>query len=125
MRLEPLSLPDWSPDAGLMPDCRGPGRVPPNPNLPLNVRDGAPLAVLAVVPTEDCRVFGVGIGGGPIDGLPTPTAEGRLLEAAEGTRAFEGVFVRELDALEPAVASCFVGDLVGDCLMHIGQRFVF
>jgi hypothetical protein len=31
------------------------------------------------------------------------------------TRALDGVAVRELEALDDAVASCFVGDLVGDC----------
>lgn len=32
----------------------------------------------------------------------------------EGTRAFDGVPVREVEALELAVAICFVGDFVGD-----------
>lgn len=33
----------------------------------------------------------------------------------EETRAFDGVPVREGAALDTAVPSCFVGDLVGDC----------
>ena len=64
----------------------------------------------------DCRaVLAAGIGGGPIEDLAGPV-EGRLLAVAEVTRpAFDGVLVRELEALDPAVASCLVGDLVGDC----------
>ncbi len=45
---------------------------------------------------------------------PDAAAEGRALVVAEGTRALDGVVVRELEVLEPAVASCLVGDLVGD-----------
>jgi len=42
-------------------------------------------------------------------------ADIRFLTAPETAREFDGVPVRELGPLEAAVASCFVGDLVGDC----------
>lgn len=57
--------------------------------------------------TDDCLVLWAGRGGGPIDVLAgfglTPTLVGRVLE---------GVFVRELEALDPGMG--FVGDFVGD-----------
>lgn len=42
-----------------------------------------------------------------------PGAPGRVLDAAEGTRAFDGVAVRDAEALDGPLI-CFVGDLVGD-----------
>lgn len=53
-----------------------------------------------------------GAAGGPID-VRTPVVEGRPLEAADETRAFEGVFVLDTPALLGAL-TCFVGDFVGD-----------
>lgn len=41
--------------------------------------------------------------------------EGARALVAAPPRALAGVPVREVAALEPAVPSCFVGDLVGDC----------
>lgn len=62
---------------------------------------------LVVEDTDDCLVLWAGSGGGPIDVLDvlglTPTLDGRALE---------GVFVRELEALDAGTG--FVGDFVGD-----------
>jgi hypothetical protein len=47
--------------------------------------------------------------------LAAPPTEGRGLVPTEETLAFDGVPVRELVVLDAAVvASCFVGDFVGD-----------
>src|SRR5690606_17738607 len=80
----------------------------------LDVVDGrlpAPLGGLTpglvTEETDDCLVLWAGSGGGPIDVLDglglTPTLDGRVLE---------GVFVRELEALDAGRG--FVGDFVGD-----------
>jgi hypothetical protein len=55
-----------------------------------------------------------GAAGGPIE-VRTPVVEGLPFEAADDTRAFEGVFVLDTAALLVAL-TCFVGDLVGDCM---------
>lgn len=51
--------------------------------------------------------------------------EGARALVAAPPRALAGVPVREVAALEPAVPSCFVGDLVGDynpsCAAHISN----
>lgn len=85
---------------------------------PIDVR---PLAVL-VKPAEALPVVDdvdawravrvAGAAGGPID-VRTPVVEGRPFEAADETRAFEGVFVLDTPALLGAL-TCLVGDLVGD-----------
>lgn len=46
---------------------------------------------------------------------------GRVLEVADDVRTLEGVPVRETEALGGAL-SCFVGDLVGDCVVVSHQR---
>ena len=58
---------------------------------------------------DDCRA---GFAGGPMEVRPPPMDGRAALGAVAGTRPFEGVPVREMEAL--ADASCFVGDLVGD-----------
>ena len=96
------------------------GRVTPFPPA----RDKRPLSgllvavvVLEVVDDmEDCRpALEAGTAGGPIDVrlAPTPT-EGRAFAVTDGTLAFDGVAVREVEALDAAVPSCLVGDFVGD-----------
>lgn len=64
---------------------------------------------------EGCRpVRDAGAAGGPIDVL-FPPRDGRVLAPAEATRTtFDGVPVREVEALGGPLINCFVGDLVGD-----------
>lgn len=65
--------------------------------------------------TDDClTVLVAGIGGGPIDVRVDPIVDVRGFVATDETREFDGVPVRDVLALDVAVPSCFVGDLVGD-----------
>lgn len=69
-------------------------------------------------PTEDTETFLVvrvlGVGGGPIEGRLV-LREGRVrVVAPAGLVVVDGVPLREGLPLDEAVASCFVGDLVGD-----------
>lgn len=90
------------------------GLVGASDKRPLKGLDGAVLVLDVVDETDVCRVvLEAGTAGGPIDGRPAPT-DGRGFMPTEGTRAFDGVPVREVEALELAVAICFVGDFVGD-----------
>jgi hypothetical protein len=90
------------------------GREGANDRRPLKGREGAVLVLEVVDEIDVCRVvLEAGTAGGPIDGRPGPT-DGRGFMPTEGTRAFDGVPVREVEALELAVAICFVGDFVGD-----------
>ena len=115
--LFPPSFPDESPDI-TRPDA---GRVIPRLEPIVDVltvgRVGAPVDLPVVDDTDACLVvLDAGNAGGPMEDL-VPAAEGRDLVPAliEETRAFEGVPVRELAALDAAVEpSCFVGDFVGD-----------
>lgn len=84
------------------------------------VRDSRLLAVLAVVvgreaPADETDAWrptrDAGTAGGPIDDLVVAEAARALVVVP---RAFAGVPVREVAALDEAVPSCFVGDLVGD-----------
>lgn len=110
---EPLSLAaSESADGRLGAVREARGRVP------IEVR---PLAVLLkpvdVLPfvevVDDWRAVRVtGAAGGPIE-VRTPVVDGRPLDAADETRALEGVLVLETPALLGAL-TCFVGDLVGD-----------
>lgn len=116
----PLPGPALGPDVALLALSGRPGgRVGASDKRPLKGREG-PVLVREVVDEIDvCRVvLEAGTGGGPIDGRPAPT-DGRGFTPAEGTRAFDGVPVREVEALEVAVAICFVGDFVGDYDMKI------
>lgn len=98
----------------LAPSGRPRGLVGANDKRPLEGREGAVLVLEVVDETDACRVvLEAGTAGGPIDGRPAPT-DGRGFMPRDGPRAFEGVPVREVDALEVAVAICFVGDFVGD-----------
>lgn len=85
--------------------------------------DGLPPTPLVapiegLVPTEDTETFLVvrvlAFDGGPIDGRLV-LREGRVrVVAPAGLVAVDGVPLREGFPLDDAVASCFVGDLVGD-----------
>lgn len=82
------------------------------------VTESRPLAGL--VPTarevavEEREGWRPGLAGGPIDVLVVLVEAARAFGVAVPPRAFAGVPVREVEALEAAVPSCFVGDLVGD-----------
>lgn len=86
--------------------------------------DALPPAVLVapiegLVPTDDTETFLVvrvlGVDGGPIEGRLV-LREGRVrVVAPAGLVVVDGVPLREGLPLDEAVASCFVGDLVGDC----------
>lgn len=77
---------------------------------------GGLIPGLEVEDTDDCLVLWAGSGGGPIDVLAglglTPTLVGRVLE---------GVFVRELEALDAGMP--FVGDFVGDYKVNTTAQF--
>ena len=77
-----------------------------------------PTPLPAADDVEGCLVTrDAGKAGGPMDVLvlAAPPTEGRGLVPTEETLAFDSVPVRELVALDAAfVASCFVGDFVGD-----------
>ena len=87
----------------------------------LAFRDALPPTALVapidgLVPTEDTEAFlavrvPVFGGGGPMDGRLV-LREGRVRVA--GLVVVDGVPLREGFPLDEAVASCFVGDLVGD-----------
>lgn len=92
------------------------------------VRDSRLLAVLAVVvgreaPADETDAWrptrDAGTAGGPIDDLVVAEAARALVVVVP--RAFAGVPVREVAALDEAVPSCFVGDLVGDLAMLEGR----
>lgn len=81
-----------------------------------------PTALVApiegLVPTEDTEGFlvvrVVGVGGGPIE-CRLVLGEGRVrVVGPAGLVVVDGVPLREGFPLDEAVASCFVGDLVGD-----------
>lgn len=80
--------------------------------------DSRPLTGLAAAgrdtTVEETDGWRLGLAGGPIDDLVALVEAARVLAAAAPALAFAGVPVREVDALEDAVPSCFVGDLVGD-----------
>ena len=110
-----------------MPDCDPPdvililsGRVTPfpvaNDSRPLRGLVVGPLVLETVDDTEDCRpVRDAGMAGGPIDVRVTPPpTDGLAFAVTEGTLAFDGVAVRDVEALDAAVVSCLVGDFVGD-----------
>lgn len=83
------------------------------------LRDNRPLAGLVpavrVAAVDDTDGWRPGLAGGPIDALVALVEAVRAFVAAAPALALAGVPVREVDALEGAVPSCFVGDLVGDC----------
>lgn len=81
-----------------------------------------PTALVApiegLVPTDDTEGFlvvrVVGVGGGPIE-CRLVLREGRVrVVGPAGLVVVDGVPLREGLPLDEAVASCFVGDLVGD-----------
>ena len=111
---EPLSLAASESAEGRLGAVRDTTRCPPSEVRPLAVLVSPVEALPVVVEDVDtCRVVRVaGAAGGPID-VRVPVADGRVLDAAEETRAFEGVFVLDTPALLGALI-CFVGDLVGD-----------
>lgn len=114
---DPFSVPDPDPPEGFRKasgrDNTLPGAIDKRPP---RGREGAVLVLDVADDIEVWRVVLVaGIPGGPIDVRVAPTDGRGALTPAEGTRAFDGVAVRELEALDDAVANCFVGDLVGDC----------
>lgn len=90
---------------------RGVARGPLRDIRPLAVRVIAAPDLDATEDVEACRVRDAGAAGGPID-VRAPEL-GRVFEPADGTRALEGVPVRETVALGGPL-SCFVGDFVGD-----------
>jgi len=103
------------PEDGFLTD---PGRARPNfppvdrrPLIVLPSPIELGLAELAEAP-ETCRPVGAGLtaggGGGAMD-VREPPIEGR-----DFGLAFDGVPVREGAPLDVAVASCLVGDFVGD-----------
>ena len=62
---------------------------------------------------EGCRVVRApGTAGGPMEVL-VPVVAGRAFDPAEGARVWDGVPVRDADALGGPLVS-LVGDLVGD-----------
>ena len=65
------------------------------------------------------------MGGGPIDVRAGPVETRLFPTMAEATRAFDGVPVRELAPLDAAVASCLVGDFVGDYQAESSQHAIF
>lgn len=104
------------------PDCEpGEPRLETSGRALPVVRDSRPLAALVVVvgrgaPAADTDAWRptreAGTAGGPIDDLVVAEAARALV--VEVPRAFAGVPVRDVAALDEAVPSCFVGDLVGD-----------
>lgn len=94
-----------------LPVRRAPG-LPAGCILPLSDLAGGPPGLDTEEMDETRAVLDAGIGGGPIDGRLAPPTEGRFAPT-EGL-TLEGVPVRDVAALEVAVASCFVGDFVGD-----------
>lgn len=48
---------------------------------------------------------------------------GRVLAAVDGVRVLDGVVVRDGAVLDVADPSCFVGDLVGDCMSIVSRCF--
>lgn len=106
-----FSTPDCDPEE---PRFEASGRA-----LPV-VRDSRLLAALVLVgreaPADETDAWrptrDAGIAGGPIDDLVVAEAARALVVVVP--LAFAGVPVREVAALDEAVPSCFVGDLVGD-----------
>lgn len=101
------------------PDCEpGELRFEASGRALLVLTDSRPLAGL--VPAvrdatlEETDGWRLGLAGGPIDDLVALVEAARVFAPAAPALAFAGVPVREVDALEVAVPSCFVGDLVGD-----------
>lgn len=112
----PFSVPDADPPDGFRSvlglDATRPGA---KDKRPAGGRAAAELVLEAADDVEGCRVvLEAGRLGGPMDGRLAPTDGRGALTPAEATRAFDGVAVRELEVLDEAVASCLVGDLVGD-----------
>lgn len=85
---------------------------------PLAVRDMVAPGLDATEDVEACRFREAGAGGGPIE-VRTPEV-GRVFAVTDGTRALEGVPVRETEALEGPL-NCLVGDFVGDLAMLDGR----
>lgn len=111
----PFSAPDWeSVDVILVLPGRDGALGPAKDSRPLR---GLPVVVLArdvADDIEDCRpTLDAGTAGGPIDVLVPPT-EGRAFAETDVARAFDGVAVRDVDALVAVLPSCFTGDFVGD-----------
>ena len=119
----PLPLLSWLPIEPIRPD--------PLPTFDLGARDCLLVVLLRgtvdLFPTPELPVKEVlvvldaGAAGGPIDvfalvrlslGLDI-VIEGGLVDDG---RAVEGVPPRGVDVVEVAAESCFVGDLVGDCI---------
>lgn len=81
---------------------------------------------------EDTDGWRPGLAGGPMDDRVALVEAARVFAAAPPL-AFAGVPVREVDALEVAVPSCLVGDLVGDyeqtecqhlCMASLGELLI-
>lgn len=117
----PLSLPACeSPEGLLFCSVLDVVRCPARDVRPLAVLVRPVVVVRAGAPDDTARaVRDAGTAGGPIDVLVAPT-DGRDLDAAEVVRAFDGVPVRDVDALGGPL-SCFVGDFVGDLTMLDGR----
>lgn len=120
----PFSVPDADPPDGFRSvlglDATRPGA---KDKRPAGGRAAAELVLEVVDDVEGCRVvLEAGRLGGPMEGRPAPTDGRGALTPTEATRAFDGVAVRELEALDEAVASCLVGDLVGDWLVAYQHR---
>lgn len=117
--LFPASFPDSESPDRTLPEI---GRTAPRAGAVETRPPGGLVGPLAVLPmvdvtADDCLLGpAAGKAGGPIDVLVPPT-DGRALPAPndETRGALDGVPVLEFARLEAAVASCFVGDLVGDC----------
>jgi hypothetical protein len=67
---------------------------------------------------EGLVALAAGMGGGPIEARAGPAETLPFPAAADATLEFEGVPVREFAPLDAAVASCLVGDFVGDCWLY-------
>lgn len=113
----PAAAPPRVPTDGRVPSVRAP---PAMDDRPLNVLVGAPEVPEATLleVDEGLDVRDAGSDGGPIDVRVAPVAAaGRVTLAPIETAlpaTLDGVPVRVLAPLVGAVASCFVGDFVGD-----------
>lgn len=124
-----LSLPE-SPEAARSPGGRVPVRVvptglPPRLGLAAPKRGVEDVGRPAAAPDRDGRaVLDAGTAGGPME-VRVPPTDGRGRTVEEAARlagpALEGVPVREVAVLDGPVASCFVGDFVGDRAMLVGR----
>jgi len=114
----PFSVPDADPPEGFRSvldfEARRPGAKDKRPGAAFAV-DVADLG--AKDDDDTCLVvLEAGRLGGAIDVRLAPTDGRGCFTPAEATRlALEGVFVRDVAALDEAVANCLVGDFVGDC----------